>query len=103
LALAGPLVPRQNSSCPPIHIFGARETTAPVGFGSAGTVVNLITAAHSGATSEAIVYPAAGGDSYGSSVVAGVSAVAKAVNDLAASCPDTQIVLVGYSQVIYPD
>jgi hypothetical protein len=36
-------------------------------------------------------------------VVAGVSAVAKAVNDLAASCPDTQIVLVGYSQVLFLD
>ncbi|TVY65504.1 Acetylxylan esterase, partial [Lachnellula suecica] len=89
---------RQNASCPPIHIFGARETTAPAGFGSAGTVVNLIMAAHSGATSEAIAYPAAGGSSYGSSVVAGVSAVAAAVNKLASSCPSTEIVLVGYSQ-----
>lgn len=64
--------------------------------------MNSIVGAHSGATSEAIVYPAAGGGSYGTSVVAGVSAVAKAVNSLAASCPDTQIVLVGYSQVTSP-
>ncbi|KAM0129696.1 hypothetical protein ACHAP3_007725 [Botrytis cinerea] len=73
-----------RATCPEIHVFGARETTAPAGFGTAGVVVDLITAAHSGATSEAISYPACGGQpscggvSYGNSVVAGVAAVAAA-------------------------
>ncbi|KAM0170500.1 hypothetical protein ACHAPF_009009 [Botrytis cinerea] len=73
-----------RATCPEIHVFGARETTAPAGFGTAGVVVDLITAAHSGATSEAISYPACGGQpscggvSYGNSVVAGVTAVAAA-------------------------
>ncbi|KAL2171412.1 hypothetical protein VTG60DRAFT_3055 [Thermothelomyces hinnuleus] len=47
--------------CPQIHIFGARETTAPPGYGTAGTVVNLILNAFPGATAEAINYPACGG------------------------------------------
>ncbi|TGO39141.1 hypothetical protein BHYA_0059g00050 [Botrytis hyacinthi] len=93
-----------RATCPEIHVFGARETTAPAGFGTAGVVVNLILAAHSGSTSEAINYPACGGQSscggvgYGNSVVAGVAAVAAAVNKFHTQCPSTKLVLVGYSQ-----
>ncbi|KAF7853855.1 uncharacterized protein EAF02_011845 [Botrytis sinoallii] len=93
-----------RATCPEIHVFGARETTAPAGYGTAGVVVNLILAAHSGSTSEAINYPACGGQSscggvsYGNSVVAGVAAVAAAVNAYHTQCPSTKLVLVGYSQ-----
>ncbi|QSZ33189.1 hypothetical protein DSL72_002775 [Monilinia vaccinii-corymbosi] len=93
-----------RATCPEIHVFGARETTAPVGYGTAGVVVNLILGAHSGATSEAIVYPACGGQSscggvsYANSVVRGVAAVAAAVNSFNTRCPSTKLVLVGYSQ-----
>lgn len=99
-AVASPL-----DSCPKIHVFGARETTAPQGYGTAATVVNLVTGAHSGTTSEAIVYPACGGQSscggtsYASSAQQGTAAVAKAVNAFNQKCPDTELVLVGYSQV----
>lgn len=91
-------------SCPQLHIFGARETTAPAGYGTSGPVVNSIVAAYSGATSEAIVYPACGGQascgdvSYASSAVQGVAAVASAVNSFNQKCPSTVLVLVGYSQ-----
>ncbi|RPA79999.1 putative acetyl xylan esterase [Ascobolus immersus RN42] len=91
-------------SCPEIHIFGARETTAPAGYGTAGTVVNLIKGAYPGATSEAISYPACGGQSscggasYSSSALQGTQAVANAVNSFHQRCPNTKIVLVGYSQ-----
>ncbi|KAH6892591.1 carbohydrate esterase family 5 protein [Thelonectria olida] len=91
-------------SCPDIHVFGARETTVSAGYGSAGTVVTSILNAHTGATSEAIVYPACGGQSscggisYANSVVAGTSAVATAVNSFHQQCPTTKLVLVGYSQ-----
>ncbi|KAI1382396.1 carbohydrate esterase family 5 protein [Hypoxylon crocopeplum] len=87
---------RQN--CPGIHIFGARETTAPPGFGSASTVVNLIQQANDGATSESIVYPAAGGNVYGASVAAGVVAVANQTNVFNQMCPESRIIMVGYSQ-----
>lgn len=95
----------RRASCPSVHIFGARETTASAGYGSAGTVVNLILNAYPGSTAEAIVYPACGGQSscgsvsYASSVQQGTTAVASAVNAYYSSCPSTSLVLVGYSQV----
>ncbi|KUJ13762.1 carbohydrate esterase family 5 protein [Mollisia scopiformis] len=106
LSAASPveLLEERQSGCPNIHIFGARETTAPAGYGTAGVVVNLVLGAYSGSTAEAINYPACGGqsscggDSYSQSVAAGVSAVVTAVNGYAAKCPSTQLVLVGYSQ-----
>ncbi|KAI1107971.1 carbohydrate esterase family 5 protein [Jackrogersella minutella] len=95
-ANAAGMTRRQN--CPGIHIFGARETTAPPGFGSALTVVNLIQQANGGATSESIIYPAAGGNVYGASVAAGVAAVANQTKVFNQMCPDSKIVMVGYSQ-----
>ncbi|KUJ11553.1 Acetylxylan esterase At 0.90 angstrom resolution [Mollisia scopiformis] len=101
-AAAGPL--KQRATCPSIHVFGARETTASAGYGSSITVVDDILNGYSGSTAEAINYPACGGqsscggDSYSQSVAAGVSAAVTAVNNYAAECPSTQLVLVGYSQ-----
>ncbi|KFY91902.1 hypothetical protein V500_04407 [Pseudogymnoascus sp. VKM F-4518 (FW-2643)] len=100
--LAGPM--KRQSNCPSIHVFGARETTAGAGYGSSATVVNGILSANSGATSEAIDYPACGGQascggaSYSQSVQAGFAAAATAVNNFNSQCPDTKLVLVGYSQ-----
>jgi acetylxylan esterase len=92
-------------ACPDIHVFGARETTASPGYGSSITVVDLVLSAYSGSTSEAISYPACGGQSscggvsYANSVIQGVQAVTTAVNSFNSECPSTQLVLVGYSQV----
>ncbi|KAI5461889.1 cutinase-domain-containing protein [Mariannaea sp. PMI_226] len=103
LLLSGSLLVN-GQSCPGIHIFGARETTVSAGYGSAGAFVNMIIAAHSGATSEAIVYPACGGQSscggvsYADSAKQGTNAVATAVNNFNSRCPNSQIILVGYSQ-----
>ncbi|CZS90052.1 probable acetyl xylan esterase (Axe1) [Rhynchosporium agropyri] len=104
-ALASPLdIEERQSNCPNIHIFGARETTAPVGYGTAGVVVNLVLNAYPGSTAEAISYPACGGQSscgglsYGNSALAGVKAVASAVNSFNSRCPNTILVIVGYSQ-----
>ena len=103
-ALASPIDLTKRASCPSLHIFGARETTVSPGYGSAGTVVNLILNAHPGATAEAITYPACGGQSscggvsYSSSASQGTAAVVSAVSAFAAQCPSTELVLVGYSQ-----
>ncbi|KAJ7512569.1 putative acetyl xylan esterase [Mycena galericulata] len=92
------------AQCPQVHIFGARETTVPPGYGTSLSVVNSIISAFPGATSEAIVYPACGGQascgdvSYASSAVQGVAAVANQVNSFNSQCPNTVLVLVGYSQ-----
>jgi len=102
-AFASPVELEQRQSCPQIHIFGARETTAAPGYGSAGTVVNLILNAHPGSNAEPIVYPASGTNpTYSQSVLAGTNAVCNQVKSYAAKCPSTKLVLVGYSQVRTP-
>lgn len=91
-----------DGPCPKIHIFGARETTAPPGFGSSETLVDLLRHAFpgaGGATAEAIVYPAAGGPHYGGSVTVGIAAVVKQTAVFAARCPRSVIIMHGYSQV----
>ncbi|CAK7212499.1 hypothetical protein SCUCBS95973_001483 [Sporothrix curviconia] len=92
------------ADCPPVHVFGARETTASPGYGTSKGLVDMVVRANPGATSEAITYPACGGQSscggasYDSSATQGTAAVVKAVTALNQRCPDTKIVLVGYSQ-----
>lgn len=96
--------PIDKRACPNVHVFGARETTAPAGYGFSASIVNSILAVYSGSTSEAIVYPACGGQascgnvSYAESVVEGVAAVASQVSAFNAQCPGTTLVLVGYEQ-----
>ncbi|CAK7226937.1 1 carbohydrate esterase [Sporothrix bragantina] len=99
LAQASPL-----ADCPPVHVFGARETTVSPGYGTSKGLVDMVVRANPGATSEPIAYPACGGQSscggasYDSSASQGTAAVVKAVTSLNQRCPDTKIVLVGYSQ-----
>ncbi|KAI0972701.1 carbohydrate esterase family 5 protein [Xylaria arbuscula] len=88
----------RRASCSDLHIFGARETTAPPGFGTASAIVNLIKGAYPAASIESITYPAAGGNMYGASVAAGVRAVAAQTNTYFQNCPNATIVVVGYSQ-----
>jgi len=96
---------KERQSCPGVYVFGARETTAPAGYGTAGGLVNQVTAAYSGSQAQAINYPACGGQSqcggvsYDSSAQQGTAAVVSAVNSLNSRCPNTKIVLIGYSQV----
>jgi len=99
-----PILGLANAQCPKVHVFGARETTVSPGYGTAGAVVNSFLSAYPGSNAEAISYPACGGQSscggipYNSSVVQGTAAVARQVNAYNQQCPNTVLVLVGYSQ-----
>lgn len=107
LATANPVELTERQSCPKVYVFGARETTVPQSnpYGTAGGLVNQVKSAFPGAGSEAIVYPACGGQaacggiSYDNSASQGTAAVVKAVTAYNQKCPSTQIVLIGYSQV----
>ncbi|KAM0272546.1 hypothetical protein ACHAQH_008682 [Verticillium albo-atrum] len=98
--VAGGLDARQTgdgNSCPQLHILGAREPTAPEGFGSTQGVVQLLLDQFPSSTAEAIAYPAEGGDAYGRSVTAGIRAVLNQTEAVMTRCPETKFVLVGYS------
>ncbi|KAF1807911.1 carbohydrate esterase family 5 protein, partial [Eremomyces bilateralis CBS 781.70] len=94
----------KRQGCPKVYTFGARETTVSQGYGSAGALVNQIKSAFPGSGAEAIVYPACGGQascggiSYDSSASQGTAEVVKAITNYNKKCPNTQIILVGYSQ-----
>ncbi|KAI0144316.1 cutinase-domain-containing protein [Xylariaceae sp. FL1272] len=94
----------ERQSCPSVYVFGARETTASPGYGTAGGLVNMVVAANPGAGSSAITYPACGGQascggiSYDDSANQGTAAVVSAVTSYNQQCPNTKIVLIGYSQ-----
>lgn len=89
-------------TCPKIHVFGARETLQPPGFGSTKSVVDAVLNAHNGsATAEGIIYPAAGEDAkaYAASEEEGVQAVVRQTKSFVDMCPEALLVMVGYSQV----
>lgn len=104
LVAANPVELAERQNCPKVYVFGARETTAPAGYGTSQGLVNMVKQAYPGAGSEAINYPACGGQSqcggvsYDNSATQGTAAVVRAVTAYNQRCPDTQIVLIGYSQ-----
>ncbi|CAI6257453.1 unnamed protein product [Periconia digitata] len=104
LASSTPVELSERQSCPKVYVFGARETTVSPGYGTAGGLVQQVQNAYPGTGAEAIVYPACGGQascggaSYDSSASQGTAAVVKAVTAYNQKCPDTQIVVIGYSQ-----
>ncbi|KAJ7643237.1 cutinase-domain-containing protein [Mycena rosella] len=93
--------------CSGVHVFGARETTAPPGFGTVASVVSSITSWFSGST-EVINYPACGGQpscgdvSYASSAIQDVAAVANQVNAFNSQYSNTVLVLVGLTSTAIP-
>lgn len=101
---ASPAELSSRQSCPGVYVFGARETTVAPGYGTSAGLVNQVVAAYPGAQSAPISYPACGGQSscggvsYENSAQQGTTAVISAVNSLNSRCPNTKIVLIGYSQ-----
>lgn len=88
---------RADGDCAPIHLLVARGSTESPGYGQLNSLATRIVQGNSGATKEAIDYPAQL-QPYGPSVSAGVTAVKKQLSDYVAKCPDSKIVLLGYSQ-----
>ncbi|KAG6829501.1 hypothetical protein H0H87_011234 [Tephrocybe sp. NHM501043] len=91
--IAGPA-----TGCSAVHVITARASTEAPGEGIIGTVVSDVVAGSGQTVSrEAIAYPATLTD-YLESESSGVIAMKSRLAATASSCPDTKIVLMGYSQ-----
>lgn len=86
-----------GADCAPIHLLVARGSTEPPGYGQLNSLATKIIQNNPGATKEAIDYPAKL-QPYPPSVSAGVIAVKKQLSSYVEKCPDSKIVLLGYSQ-----
>jgi len=98
-ALAAPFQasPRQVSCASGVHIIAARGSTEPQGEGPLQNVSSLIEASIPGSDDIAVVYPA---DlvPYESSEEAGVTNMTQEITSYVQQCPNSKIVLLGYSQ-----
>lgn len=90
------LHPRQIS-CSSVHLIVARASGEDPGEGIIGAVSSDIQSRVPNADAEAIDYPATLAN-YQSSEAEGVAEMTRVVTDYAAACPDSQLVLMGYSQ-----
>lgn len=93
-ALASPI----SSACASVHVITARASTELPGEGIIGAVVNsIVTRSTQVISREAVDYPALLFP-YGPSEQAGVVAMKAALARKATACPNTKLVLMGYSQ-----
>jgi hypothetical protein len=100
-ALAAPpsaLVTGPSSGCSAIHVITARASTEASGEGIIGAVVSAVVQGSSQTVSrESVNYPATL-TNYDSSESLGVTDMSNKLAAQARSCPNTKIVLMGYSQ-----
>lgn len=93
---------RRQSACAPAHIIVARASGEAKGEGSIGRLSKSLKEAVKGADSEAVDYPAALAP-YASSEMKGVTAAKAQLTAYVKRCPESRIVLMGYSQVFIDD
>lgn len=87
-----------NGACTDVHIIATRASTERQGAGIIGSLVTAVSQASGQSVStDNTVYPAAL-NPYGPSVAAGVKALSAQISSKVAACPNTKIVLMGYSQ-----
>ena len=92
------LAAAQETHCPALHMIVARASTEPAGTGMIGAVALDIQKRLPNSDIEAVDYPALL-DPYVSSQTQGVAAMTRMVQEYAELCPNTKMVLMGYSQV----
>lgn len=85
------------AACAPVHLIVARASGEDPGEGIIGAVSQDIQARVPGADAEAVEYPAALVP-YQASEAEGVAEMTRLVTEYAAACPDSKMVLMGYSQ-----
>jgi acetylxylan esterase len=94
---------QDQTPCSQVHFVVARGSGEPQGVGTLRTLVNSVSQAVPGVTSEAIVYPAQLDFnnllSYVSSESSGVKAGKNQITAYVRRCPKTKIVVTGVSQV----
>lgn len=87
-----------DNGCADVHIIATRASTERPGAGIIGSLVGAVQRASDQTVStEATDYPAVL-NPYNQSVAAGVRALTGRLTAKAAACPDTKLVLMGYSQ-----
>jgi cutinase len=93
------IVPAAADPCPDVEIVFARGTTEPPGVGGTGQAFVNSLRSHLGGRSVgvyAVDYPAS--RDFGSSTPAGAHDASTHIQSVAANCPNTRMVLGGYSQ-----
>lgn len=88
-----------NATCAKgAHIIVARGSLEPQGPGAMGALAEEILKLVPGSDMEALVYPALY-DEYLESQPTGVRVMTSVVRNYVKNCPNTQLILMGYSQV----
>lgn len=97
LLLAPPLAPRALASCPDVEVIFARGTDEPPGVGRVGQafVSSLRQQTRQSVTAYGVNYPASKDFL---AATAGANDASNQVQHMADNCPDTKLVLGGYSQ-----
>lgn len=100
LALAAAARAPSNCTTSGAHIIVARESGAPNGVSVMNLVAEEVASRCAGSDTAGVPYPA-DFSPYVESEGYGVGNLTEMVLDYRASCPDSKIVLMGYSQVYY--
>jgi hypothetical protein len=100
VALASPAnaVAASGSGCAAVSIITARASTEQAGEGITGNLVTAIVNASKQTVSRASVSYPATLQNYANSSLQGINAAKTQITNLVSSCPQTKIVLLGYSQ-----
>lgn len=95
---AAPASSGTSSACGPVHIIVARASTEAAGVGMMGSLATLVQKAVPGTTIDAVDYPAEM-LAYSTSSAEGTAALSAQLTNYVGRCPDSKVVLMGYSQV----